>query len=41
VRDFNSRINDYEKRRTAFNGEVETFNADVEDKGQPSEGGTN
>ena len=41
VRDFNSRIKDYEKRRTAFNGEVEADNAGMEDKSQPSEGETN
>jgi hypothetical protein len=41
VRDFNSRSNDYEKRRTAFNGEVEAFNAGIEDEDQPSDGVTN
>jgi len=41
VRDFNSRSNDYEKRRTAFNGEVEAFNVGIEDEDQPSDGVTN
>jgi len=41
VKDFNSRSKDYRKRRTAFDQDVEAYNAGIEDKGQPSEGETN
>jgi len=41
IRDFNSRSKDYKKRRTAFDQDVEAYNAGIEDKGRPSEGETN
>jgi hypothetical protein len=41
VKDFNSRSQDYRKRRTAFDQDVEAYNAGIEDQGGPSKSETN